>query len=88
MTSLTNIAAQRLQKIAAGDFCPEVRRKAVLCLLDFLGAAQSGLQLSLSHSILKYCTLHAGKPEAYVFGGGQAVCAETAAFTNTILAHW
>jgi 2-methylcitrate dehydratase PrpD len=85
--SLAYLAARRLKQICAGQFSSEVREKASLCLLDFLGAAQSGLSDQLSLSILTYSDLHAGKPEAYVFGRDEAVCAETAAFVNTVLAH-
>ncbi|RFU24889.1 hypothetical protein B7463_g11448, partial [Scytalidium lignicola] len=85
--TLTYLAVERLKQISAGDFSSEVREKALSCLLDFLGAAQSGLLTQLSNSILKYAELHADKPEAYVFGSDRAMCAETAAFTNTVLAH-
>lgn len=85
--SLTHLAARRLKQISAGEFSSEVREKAILCLIDFLGAAQSGLQTQLSHSVLKYSENHAGKPEAYVFGSSRPMSAEIAAFTNTILAH-
>jgi 2-methylcitrate dehydratase PrpD len=85
--SLTCIAAKRLERISKGEFSNEVREKASLCFLDFLGAAQSGLLGQLSRSVLKYCTLRPGKPEAYVFGMDNRVGAEMAAFTNAILAH-
>ncbi|KAJ9499962.1 hypothetical protein LTR99_008591 [Exophiala xenobiotica] len=84
---LTRIAAGRLKEISAGNFSTEVRQKATLTLLDFLGAAQSGLLLPLSHSVLKYAARHPDQPEAYVFGIEKAMSAETAAFTNTVLAH-
>lgn len=85
--SLTRIATKRLAQIAAGDFNPEVREKASLCLLDFLGAAQYGLSGPFSAHILKYASLRAGKPEAFCFAMDKGVCAETAAFTNAMLAH-
>lgn len=85
--SLARIAARRLKQISAGEFSAEVRAKASLCLIDFMGAAQSGLSNPLSHPLLKYAELHTGKPEAYVFGSDHAMCAETAAFTNAVHAH-
>jgi 2-methylcitrate dehydratase PrpD len=85
--SLLYLAASRLKIISHGQLSAEVRQKASLCLIDFLGAAQIGLQSPLARSILEFTVLHDGKPEAYVFGGDSAICAETAAFANTILAH-
>ncbi len=85
--SLTGLAVRRLRQISAGEFDNEVRDKASLCLIDFLGAAQSGLLGLMSQSMAEYSVLRAGNPEAYVFGGDKAVCAETAAFVNTVLAH-
>ncbi|KFY91886.1 hypothetical protein V500_04418 [Pseudogymnoascus sp. VKM F-4518 (FW-2643)] len=85
--SLTGIAARRLKQISAGEFSTEVREKVSLCLLDFLGAANSGLSNPLSQPLLRFAELHTGKPEAYVFGSDHAMCAETAAFTNAVHAH-
>ncbi|KFZ06318.1 hypothetical protein V501_07520 [Pseudogymnoascus sp. VKM F-4519 (FW-2642)] len=85
--SLACIAARRLKQISAGEFSAEVREKVSLCLLDFLGAANSGLSNPLSRPLLKFAELHTGKPEAYVFGSHHAMCAETAAFTNAVHAH-
>jgi 2-methylcitrate dehydratase PrpD len=85
--TLAQLAASRLKQISAGDFSAEVKAKASLCLIDILGATQSGLLTPLAHSVLRYADLHAGKPEAYIFGSDKAVCAETAAFVNAVLAH-
>lgn len=87
--NLLNLAAGRLRQISAGKFSAEVRQKAAYCLLDFLGAAQYGLTLPVGQIVVKYSALRAGNPEAFVFGGEKGlVSAETAAFTNTVLAHW
>ncbi|EXJ68018.1 uncharacterized protein A1O5_08633 [Cladophialophora psammophila CBS 110553] len=85
--SLLRFAASRLRRISEGQFSTEVREKATLCLLDWLGAAQVGAPNPLGRKVLEFATLHAGKAEAYVFGADMAMCAETAALTNAILAH-
>jgi 2-methylcitrate dehydratase PrpD len=85
--SLLCVAASRLRRISEGHFSAEVRQKASLCLLDFLGAAQLGGSSALGRKLVDFATLHAGEAEAYVFGGDKVICAETAALINSTLAH-
>lgn len=85
--SLTRLAARRLQRIAEGEISPEVRLQASLCLLDALGAIQYGLTGELAESLRSYASQNRGFPEAYSFASAEKVSAETAAFTNGVLAH-
>jgi 2-methylcitrate dehydratase PrpD len=85
--SLTRLAARRLQQISECHFSPEVRAQASLCLLDTLGAIQYGLTAELAGSLRTYASLNAGRREANAFGCAEQVCAGTAAFTNSVLAH-
>jgi hypothetical protein len=85
--SLTRLAARRLEQISSGQLSAEVKEKASLCLLDFLGACQSGLGGDLGEPLLKYAALNAGKPEAFAFGTDKLICAETAAFVHAVLVN-
>ncbi|KIW33121.1 uncharacterized protein PV07_04612 [Cladophialophora immunda] len=85
--TLTRLAARRLKQISSGELSTEVREKVSLCLLDFLGACQAGLGGELGVPLLKYAELHAGKPEAFVFGSDKAMSAETAAFIHAALSN-
>lgn len=85
--ALTRLAAKRLKQISSEKLSAEAREKVSLCILDFLGACQVGLRGELGAPLLKYSELHAGKPEAFVFGSNKKMSAETAAFIHAALSN-
>jgi 2-methylcitrate dehydratase PrpD len=85
--TLTRLAARRLHQIATEDLSQEVYDKATYCLIDYLGAVNSGLLLPWAPALKKYAELNAGRPEAFAWGSRQQVSAESAAFINATLAH-
>lgn len=86
--SLTYVAALRLQRIRDHDLSPTVQKKAILCLIDYLGALISGLSSDWSGSLLQWAKISSpsGGP-AHVMGLAGPVSAETAAFANASIAH-
>ena len=86
--TLTQLAAGRLKEIRQGSLTREVNEKAVLCLIDFLGALISGLQAPWSPGLLQYARISSsGVAHAHVVGLEAPVSAEVAAFTNATIAH-
>lgn len=100
--SLTQLAAQHLEKIRNGKLSSEVRDKTILCLLDYFGALGSGLSAPWAKSLLRYAQvstsgssgLSTSSSSSSPQSGGvsvmglQMLCsAETAAFTNASIAH-
>lgn len=85
--SLTRLVARRLHQIAATELSPEVYDKATHCVVDWFGAVHTGLLLPWKGALLRYAKLNRGTAEAYAWGLGQDVSAETAAFVNATLAH-
>ena len=85
--SLLRIGAARLLSISRSTVSSEVYKKATLCILDFIGAAHGGTANPLGQSVLKYAANNVGFPVATAFGMETKVCASTAVFLNTILAH-
>jgi 2-methylcitrate dehydratase PrpD len=85
--SLTRLATRRLRQIATEELRPELYDKAVYCIIDWLGAVQSGLTLPWKDALIKYAKLNHGTPEAFAWGVNQGVSTETAAFVNATLAH-
>lgn len=86
--SLTYVAAIRLQRIRDQKLSPAVQDKAILCLIDYLGALISGLSSDWSGSLLQWAkrSSPSGGP-AHVMGLDVPVSAETAAFANASIAH-
>lgn len=90
--TLTRLAAQRVEEIRSGTLTDEVREKAKLCLLDYLGALVSGLTSAPWAPALLSCaqksvTGSEGAGQAHIMGLEAAVSAETAAFYNASIAH-
>lgn len=85
--SLTRLAARHLLSPDFHDLPSEVKQKASLCLLDYLGATISGLSSPWSSSLLRYAETRPGAPEAHLWGSANPVSAEVAAFTNAALGH-
>lgn len=86
-TTLTCLAARHLHTIATAELPNEVKRKAGLCLLDYIGAAISGLSVPWAPALLRYAESRRGAPEAHLWGSRVPVSVETAAFTNAALGH-
>lgn len=95
--TLTQLAAQHLEKIRDSKLNPEVRYKTILCLLDYLGALFSGLSTPWAPILLKYAQVSSGgvgglctslpMGGVHVMGLDSRYSAETAAFTNASIAH-
>ena len=85
--TLTRLAARRLRAIAASELAPDLRHKAGLCLLDYLGACIQGLSAPWAPALLCYAESRRGAPESHQWGSDALVTAETAAFTNAALGH-
>jgi 2-methylcitrate dehydratase PrpD len=94
--SLTQLAAQHLERIRNSKLTSEVRDKTVLCLLDYLGALISGLSTPWASALLKYAGASSGgacglptssQGAVNVMGLGSHCSAEQAAFTNASIAH-
>jgi 2-methylcitrate dehydratase PrpD len=90
--SLTQLAAQHLERIRNSKLTSEVRDKTVLCLLDYLGALISGLSTPWASALLKYAGASSGLPTSSqgavnVMGLDSHCSAEKAAFTNASIAH-
>ena len=92
-STLTDLAAERLISIRDHDLSEEVQKKAVLCILDYLGALCSGLSAPWASALLCYAKNQpspAVRDEggaAHVIGMKKPVSAEVAAFTNAAIAH-
>jgi 2-methylcitrate dehydratase PrpD len=69
------------------EISTELRDKATLAILDYLGAIASGLQAPWAQHLVKYAKSRAGRNEAHVWGLQRDVPVETAAFVNSALAH-
>lgn len=85
--SLTRLAVRRIQSVVEGQVSQTIRKKAVACLIDYLGAAHSGLSTPWGEALSKYATAQPGPPEAQVWGTNAKASAETAAFVNAALGH-
>ena len=85
--TLTTLTARRLHQIATSDLPTALYEKASLCIIDFLGAVHTGLQLPWKDALVKYVQLQGRKPEAYAWGVGRDVAVQGAAFGNAVLAH-
>ncbi len=85
--SLTRLGARRLQAVATLDIPAELRRKASVCLLDYLGAVIGGLSAPWAPAIVDYVASRGGGVQAHQWGLGEPVGAEDAAFGNGALAH-
>ena len=85
--TLTRLAARRLRQIADNGLSPQLRQKAQLAILDYLGAVASGLQAPWAPSVVKYAQSRRGARESHAWGLQEEVSAETAAFVNATLAH-
>ena len=84
---LTRQAAQRLQGLAEGELSPEVRRKAAVCLLDYVSACIGGLTAPWAPAVLAYAATRGGAPQSHLWGSSHLVAAEDAAFGNGALGH-
>lgn len=85
--SLTHQTAQRLQKIASSDVSQQLKEKASLAILDYLGAIASGLQAPWAPSVCSYGRARKGISESHAWGIQVDTNAETAAWVNATLAH-
>ncbi|KAF2161673.1 hypothetical protein M409DRAFT_28070 [Zasmidium cellare ATCC 36951] len=85
--ALTRLAAKRLKQISVEGLSSEVHTKATHCLVDTLGAIAVGLTGPLAASMRMYATRDIDRPQSYAFAIGKKTSAETAAFTNAVLAH-
>jgi 2-methylcitrate dehydratase PrpD len=84
---LTHLATQRLSQIASSPLRPEVREKAALCLIDYLGALITGLSAPWARALHKYATNSSTHGDCHVIGLSTHTNAETTAFTNAAIAH-
>ena len=87
--TLTHLAALHLARIRNNELPDGVKKQAVRCLLDYLGALVSGLSASWASSLLDCAQSQpsTGVRGAHVVGLKGAVSAEVAAFTNAAIAH-
>ena len=92
-STLAELAAERLIRLRDAELPDQVQQKAVLCILDFLGALCSGLSVPWESALLSYAKRQPsaavvdGGGAAHVVGLGKPVSAEVAAFTNAAVAH-
>lgn len=91
--TLTDLAAGRLFSIRDDELPEEVQHKAVLCLMDYLGALCAGLPVPWASALLSYARSQPslavcdGGGAAHVLGLEKPVSAEVAAFANAAIAH-
>jgi len=88
---LLHLAATRLDTIRNEELPQEVYDKAVLCLLDFLGALVSGLSAPWAGSLVRYTKSTAGGGGVgngvWAIGIAEPVSVEGAAFHNAAVGH-
>ncbi|MDJ0396577.1 MmgE/PrpD family protein [Rhodococcus sp. G-MC3] len=85
--TLTRRAARRLHEIAGLDFPDQVRTKAAVCLLDYLGACIGGLSSPWAPAILQYSGNGGGASQSHQWGSDHRIRADDAAFANSVLGH-
>lgn len=85
---LLHLAVDRLEVIRREKLPQDVYDKAVLCLLDYLGALVSGLSAPWGASLLRYTqSSGSGRAEAWAIGVDSPISAESAAFHNAAIGH-
>ena len=91
--TLTDLAAGHLHSIRDTELPEAVQHKAILCLIDYLGALCAGLSVPWASALLSYArsqpslAVSHGGGAAHVLGLEKPVSAEVAAFTNAAVAH-
>lgn len=88
---LLHLAVDRLETIRGEKVPQDVYDKAVLCLIDYLGALVSGLGAPWAASLLRYTQSAGGGggggAGAWAIGISELVSAESAAFHNAAVGH-
>jgi 2-methylcitrate dehydratase PrpD len=87
LMTLTEELADVLVRRTVEDLGSEPRQEAKRLLLDFLGVAIAGSQMSTGRISSRFAVELGGPAEATLAGGGTRVAAVHAAFANAIAAH-
>jgi 2-methylcitrate dehydratase PrpD len=86
-TTLIHLTASRLRTISETKLSSQLAEKAILAILDYLGAISSGLKAPWASQAVNYARAQQGLQEAYAWGLREDANVKTAAYLNALLAH-